>query len=72
MTKMESQASAGTIFTEDPDFSAYEYRETLEKILLQLSSFGLALGQNDLFVCTFYDTRNINNTSGDGMFDENS
>ena len=71
MTKMESQASAGTIFTEDPDFSAYEYRETLEKILPQLSSFGLTSGQNDLFVCTFYDRRNINNASGDGIFVEN-
>ena len=35
-TKMESQAAVDTIFTEDPDSSAYEYRETLEKILLQL------------------------------------
>jgi len=49
-TKMESQASAGTIFTEDPDSSAYEYRETLEKILLQLSSFGLTSNQCKVYI----------------------
>jgi len=47
---MESQASAGTIFTEDPDSSAYEYRETLEKILLQLSSFGLTSNQCKVYI----------------------
>jgi len=49
-TKMESQASVGTIFTEDPDSSAYEYRETLEKILLQLSSFGLTSNQCKVYI----------------------
>ena len=49
-TKMESQASAGTIFTEDPDSSVYEYRETLEKILLQLSSFGLTSNQCKVYI----------------------
>jgi len=47
---MESQASVGTIFTEDPDSSAYEYRETLEKILLQLSSFGLTSNQCKVYI----------------------
>ena len=49
-TKMESQASSDTIFTEDPDSSVYEYRETLEKILLQLSSFGLTSNQCKVYI----------------------
>jgi len=49
-TKMESQASVGTIFAEDPNSSAYEYRETLEKILLQLSSFGLTTNQCKVYI----------------------
>ncbi len=49
-TKMESQATVDTIFTEDPDSSAYEYRKTLEKILLQLSSFGLTSNQCKVYI----------------------
>jgi len=49
-TKMENQAAVDTIFTEDPDSSAYEYRETLEKILLQLSSFGLTSNQCKVYI----------------------
>ena len=49
-TKMESQAFMGTIFAEDPDSTAYEYRETLEKILLQLSSFGLTSNQCKVYI----------------------
>jgi len=49
-TKMESQVAVDTIFTEDPDSSVYEYRETLEKILLQLSSFGLTSNQCKVYI----------------------
>jgi len=49
-TKMESQAAADTIFTDDPNSSAYEYRETLEKILFQLSSFGLTSNQCKVYI----------------------
>jgi len=49
-TKMKSQASVGTIFTEDTDSSAYEYREPLGKVLHQLSSFGLTSNQCKVYI----------------------
>jgi len=54
--KATSQASVVTedpdasIFTEDSDASVYEYRESLEKIQLKLSSFGLTSNQCKVYI----------------------
>ena len=42
--------SDASIFTEDPDTSVYEYRESLEKIQLKLSSFGLTTNQCKVYI----------------------
>jgi len=50
MRVIENKASQASIFTDDPDASAYEYREPLEKIQLQLSSFGLTSNQCKVYI----------------------
>jgi len=50
MQKMENQASQDTIFTDDQDASVYEYRESLDKIQLKLSSFGLTANQCKVYI----------------------
>jgi len=50
MQRMENQAAQESIFTEDQDASAYEYRESLEKVQLKLSSFGLTTNQCKVFI----------------------
>jgi len=50
MQKMENQTSQDTIFTDDQDASVYEYRESLEKIQLKLSSFGLTINQCKVYI----------------------
>ena len=50
MQKMENQTSQDTIFTDDLDASVYEYRESLEKIQLKLSSFGLTINQCKVYI----------------------
>jgi len=50
MQRMENQAAQESIFTDDQDASAYEYRESLEKIQLKLSSFGLTTNQCKVFI----------------------
>ena len=50
MQKMENQASQDTIFTDDLDASVYEYRESLEKIQIKLSSFGLTINQCKVYI----------------------
>ena len=47
---MENQAAQESIFTDDQDASAYEYRESLDKIQLKLSSFGLTANQCKVFI----------------------
>ncbi|MCH7647994.1 MAG: TrmB family transcriptional regulator, partial [Thaumarchaeota archaeon] len=47
---MENQTSQDTIFTDDLDASVYEYRESLEKIQLKLSSFGLTINQCKVYI----------------------
>jgi len=50
MQRMENQAAQESIFTDDQDASAYEYRESLEKVQLKLSSFGLTTNQCKVFI----------------------
>jgi len=56
MKRTENQVSQTTmvtdtsIFTEDTDASIYEYRESLEKIQLKLSSFGLTINQCKVYI----------------------
>ena len=50
MQRMEKQASQDTIFTDDQDASVYEYRESLDKIQLKLSSFGLTANQCKVYI----------------------
>jgi len=50
MQKMENQTSQDTIFTDDLDASVYEYRESLEKIQIKLSSFGLTKNQCKVYI----------------------
>jgi len=50
MQRMENQASQDTIFTDDQDASVYEYRESLDKIQLKLSSFGLTANQCKVYI----------------------
>ncbi len=50
MQKMKNQTSQASIFTDDPDASVYEYRESLEKIQLKLSSFGLTINQCKVYI----------------------
>jgi len=56
MKRIENQVSQTrmvtdtSIFTEDTDASVYEYRESLEKIQLKLSSFGLTINQCKVYI----------------------
>jgi len=50
MQRVENQAAQESIFTDDQDASAYEYRESLEKIQLKLSSFGLTANQCKVYI----------------------
>jgi len=50
MQVIEKQASQDTIFTDDQDASVYEYRESLDKIQLKLSSFGLTANQCKVYI----------------------
>ena len=50
MQKMQEQAAQESIFTDDQDASVYEYRESLDKIQLKLSSFGLTTNQCKVFI----------------------
>ena len=50
MRKIENQASQASIFTDDQDSFVNEYRESLEKIQLQLSSFGLTSNQCKVYI----------------------
>ena len=50
MIRTEKQASQASIFTHDPDASLFEYRESLEKIQLQLSNFGLTSNQCKIYI----------------------
>jgi len=50
MQRMKNQASQDSIFTDNPDASVYEYRESLEKIQLKLSSFGLTANQCKVYI----------------------
>jgi len=50
MQRMENQASQDTIFTDNKDASVYEYRESLDKIQLKLSSFGLTANQCKVYI----------------------
>jgi len=50
MRKIENQVSQVSIFTDESNTLAYEYREPLEKIQLQLSSFGLTSNQCKVFI----------------------
>jgi len=50
MRRIENKASQASIFTDDPDASAYEYREPLEKIQLKLSDFGLTSNQCKVYI----------------------
>jgi len=50
MKNVENHASQTSIFTDDPDSFVNEYKESLEKIQLQLSSFGLSSNQCKIFI----------------------
>ena len=50
MRRMEEQAVQESIFTDDQDASVYEYRESIDKIQLKLSSFGLTPNQCKVFI----------------------
>ena len=50
MQRIENQVAQESIFTEDEDASAYEYRESLDKIQLKLSSFGLTINQCKVYI----------------------
>jgi len=45
VVRIKTQTSQDSVFTEELDSSSYECRKTLEKILTQLSSFGLTSNQ---------------------------
>ena len=50
MKNVENHASQTSIFTDDPDSFVNEYKESLEKIQRQLSSFGLSSNQCKIFI----------------------
>lgn len=50
MKVLANQASQSSVFTDEQDSSAYEYKESLEKIQLQLSSFGLTSNQCKIYI----------------------
>ncbi len=50
MQRIENQVAQESIFTDDQDASTYEYRESLDKIQLKLSSFGLTINQCKVYI----------------------
>ncbi|HJJ23112.1 MAG TPA: TrmB family transcriptional regulator [Nitrosopumilus sp.] len=50
MSKVENHSSQASLFTDDTDSFVNEYRESLEKIQLQLSSFGLTSNQCKVYI----------------------
>ena len=50
MRKIENQVSQTSLFSDDSDTSISEYREPLEKIQSQLSSFGLSSNQCKIYI----------------------